>query len=300
MATYPEVQKKAQSQLDAVLGGNRLPEFSDFEKVPYLSAVVNEVFRWQAVTPFAVYHLSTADDSYNGYFIPKGSVIVPNAWAILRDEKIFGPDTDKFRPERFMKPGATAAPDLSLVDIAFGFGRRACPGRCKSLRLFSVVNLSNLPPAVIARDTIWIMAASILAAYEITNPKDLDGNPITSETELEFTNAMIRSVISTHAILRMPNHLNRITTASLHASKLTSNLESQPPSFSMALPTSKNFSPCLSFVIYSLRLGLECYYSLNSFNIIQQIQFSFLSFYCPMRVKMSQPSSKMSIRLSTV
>ena len=133
MATHPEVQKKAQKDLDAVLGGVRLPEFSDFDKLPYISAIVNEVFRWHAVTPFAVYHVSTADDYYNGYFIPKGSVIVPNAWAILRDENIFGHDADKFNPDRFIKPGAKTVPDLSDVDMAFGFGRRACPGRCEAV-----------------------------------------------------------------------------------------------------------------------------------------------------------------------
>lgn len=130
MAIYPEVQKKAQKDLDAVLQGQRLPDFSDFEKLPYLAAMVNEVFRWQAVTPFAVYHVSTADDVYEGYLIPKGSIIVPNAWAILRDETIFGPKTDRFMPERFISAEKTTVCDLSEVDMAFGFGRRACPGRC--------------------------------------------------------------------------------------------------------------------------------------------------------------------------
>lgn len=131
MAIYPEVQKKAQKSLDDLLGGNRLPEFSDMSQLPYLSALVNEVLRWHPVTPFAVYHLSTQDDVYEGYHIPKGSIMIPNSWAILQDENIFGPKTDRFIPERFMKPDGTVNTDISNIDLAFGFGRRACPGKCE-------------------------------------------------------------------------------------------------------------------------------------------------------------------------
>lgn len=173
MALHPDVQKKAQKALDEVVGDQCLPDFTDFRRLPYLAAVVNEVFRWHPVTPFAVYHVSTEDDTYNGYDIPKGSIIIPNAWAVLRDESIFGPDTDKFIPERFVKADGSTNPDLSDVDVAFGFGRRACPGR------------------FIARDTIWVMAASILTAYDISEAVDMDGRKLTAESPLEFTNAMI-------------------------------------------------------------------------------------------------------------
>jgi len=132
MAIYPEVQKKAQKELDSLNGDQRLPDFTDFEHLPYLAAIVNEVFRWHPVTPFAVYHVSTEDDAYNGYNIPKGSILIPNAYAVLRDETIFGPDTDSFKPERFMtSTNGMKAPDFSDIDTAFGFGRRACPGRCE-------------------------------------------------------------------------------------------------------------------------------------------------------------------------
>ena len=131
MALHPDVQKKAQEALDDVVGGQRLPDFTDFGRLPYLAAVVNEVLRWHPVTPFAVYHVCSHDDTYMGYEIPKGSIVIPNAWAVLRDESIFGPDTDKFIPERFMKAEGEVGPDISDVDVAFGFGRRACPGKCE-------------------------------------------------------------------------------------------------------------------------------------------------------------------------
>lgn len=54
MLLYPEVQRKAQEQLDAVVGRDRLPTFDDLESLPYIQAVVKEMLRWQPVTPLGV------------------------------------------------------------------------------------------------------------------------------------------------------------------------------------------------------------------------------------------------------
>ena len=51
MALHPEVQQKAQKQIDAVIGTDRLPEFEDVESMPYVQAIVKELLRWQPVTP---------------------------------------------------------------------------------------------------------------------------------------------------------------------------------------------------------------------------------------------------------
>lgn len=51
MAMYPEVQKKAQEELDAVVGRERLPHFDDRGNLPYINAIIKEVLRWQPVTP---------------------------------------------------------------------------------------------------------------------------------------------------------------------------------------------------------------------------------------------------------
>ncbi|KAJ6533017.1 cytochrome P450 [Mycena capillaripes] len=132
MALYPEVQQKAQNSLDAVLEDSRLPDLNDIADLPCFSAVINEVLRWHPVTPFAIYHVSTEDDTYEGYHIPKGAMMIPNAWVISHDESIFGPDSDKFIPERFVKADGSVKLDLSELDLAFVFGRRTCPGRSGS------------------------------------------------------------------------------------------------------------------------------------------------------------------------
>jgi len=50
MALYPEVQKKAQNELDKVIG-NRLPEFNDRPNLSYINAMMKEALRWQPVVP---------------------------------------------------------------------------------------------------------------------------------------------------------------------------------------------------------------------------------------------------------
>ena len=80
MAMYPDVQKKAQSELDMVVGIERLPEFSDLSSLPYLNALIKELWRWHPVLLMAVPHCSTNEDTYDGYFIPSGTVVIPNVW----------------------------------------------------------------------------------------------------------------------------------------------------------------------------------------------------------------------------
>ncbi|KAI9435067.1 cytochrome P450 [Lactarius indigo] len=78
MVTYPEVQKRAQAELDAVVGRSRTPTFADFQHLPYIRAMVKEALRWRPVDPVGLPHFSTEDDWYNGMFIPKGTIMIAN------------------------------------------------------------------------------------------------------------------------------------------------------------------------------------------------------------------------------
>ena len=77
MALFPDVQKRAQAELDRVVGRHRLPEFEDLEHLPYIRATVMETVRWMPVVPAGVPHRSIMDDEYKGFHIPKGTAIVP-------------------------------------------------------------------------------------------------------------------------------------------------------------------------------------------------------------------------------
>ena len=54
MTLYPEVQRKAQTEIDQVVGNSRLPDFSDQDALPYVQAVLKEVLRWHPVTPLGM------------------------------------------------------------------------------------------------------------------------------------------------------------------------------------------------------------------------------------------------------
>ena len=80
MSLYPEVCKKAQAELLAVVGPDRLPDHPDRPNLPYVNAVIKECLRWQNATPLGMPHAVLADDEYEGHFIPAGAVVFANTW----------------------------------------------------------------------------------------------------------------------------------------------------------------------------------------------------------------------------
>lgn len=97
MVLFPDVQTKAQAELDSVVSGERLPCFEDRDSLPYINAVCKEVLRWHSVTPLGMFlwlltsqstltrpkampHVATEDIYYAGFLIPKGSAIIGNVW----------------------------------------------------------------------------------------------------------------------------------------------------------------------------------------------------------------------------
>lgn len=51
MVLYPDVMRKAQAEIDEIVGRDRLPNFGDHDKLPYINAMVKEVLRWRPVSP---------------------------------------------------------------------------------------------------------------------------------------------------------------------------------------------------------------------------------------------------------
>ena len=65
-----------------MIGSGRLPTFEDREGLVYVNAIVKEMLRWFNVTPLGVSHRTMEDDELNGYFIPKGSMVMANTWCV--------------------------------------------------------------------------------------------------------------------------------------------------------------------------------------------------------------------------
>lgn len=84
--------------------------------------------------------------------------------AILHDESVF-PDAKNFKPEHFLDP------NIKFPEQAFGFGRRICPGR------------------FMARASVWIAVACMLATFDVSKAVDENGNPI--EPKDEYTSGIV-------------------------------------------------------------------------------------------------------------
>ncbi|PFH48550.1 hypothetical protein AMATHDRAFT_81734 [Amanita thiersii Skay4041] len=180
MALHPDVAKKAQKELDRVVGLERLPTLEDREALPYLEAIIREVLRWNPVTPLAFPHSVTQDDVYKGYRIPKGAIIFPNVWAMMHDESRYK-DPGKFIPERFFQDDGTLNDDR--VDIIFGFGRRCGLSEGQPhVRRSHMPSVSSLHSQCLGQhfglSTLWIIVASVLACFDISPAKDEEGKDI--------------------------------------------------------------------------------------------------------------------------
>ncbi|KAJ3511033.1 hypothetical protein NLJ89_g4329 [Agrocybe chaxingu] len=157
MLMHPEFQRKAQAEIDKIVGTNRLPTFEDRPSLPYIEAIYREVMRYAPPLYIGLPHASREDDWYDGYFIPKGTTVFANLWAMTHDETIYR-DANAFNPERFFDERGELNDDDQI--LAYGFGRRVCVGK------------------YVASATLWITIVSILACFNIEKAKDEYGNDI--------------------------------------------------------------------------------------------------------------------------
>ncbi|KAH9059152.1 cytochrome P450 [Lactarius vividus] len=160
LLAHPEVQVRAHAELDQVVGSARPPTFADLPSLPYIRAMVKEALRWSPATPLGVPHASSADDWYEGMFIPKSTIVLPNMGLINSDPTVFGSDSARFNPARYLdKEGQVKM----LMDgreeghVSFGYWRRLCPGR------------------FVAEGTLGIDFATLLWAIRFERPEDAGG-----------------------------------------------------------------------------------------------------------------------------
>lgn len=164
MTLYPEWQDLACKEIDDVCG-EQIPTFRNIPQLPMVRAVIKEVLRWRPVTAGGVPHQLTRDDVYNGFFLPRGSVVHANQWAIHREPALY-PNPEQYLPERWLSPEyptykepLSQFPNLSNFS-SFGFGRRICPGQN------------------IAERSLYILTARILWAGHFSKKTDASGREI--------------------------------------------------------------------------------------------------------------------------
>ncbi|KER00066.1 hypothetical protein AUEXF2481DRAFT_31 [Aureobasidium subglaciale EXF-2481] len=155
MSMFPEVQHKAQAEIDRAVGNSRLPTAKDRDNLPYINAIVEEAQRWHPIAPMGLPHVTDKEDVLQGYRIPRDSLLLPAIWSFTRDPTVYH-DPESFKPERFQapynEPPATA--------FTFGFGRRICPGR------------------MLADASLFLTFAQSLAVFNINKEVDAEGNVV--------------------------------------------------------------------------------------------------------------------------
>ncbi|KAJ8649811.1 hypothetical protein MRB53_002834 [Persea americana] len=129
MLNQPEVLQKAVEELDSVVGRERLVQESDFHRLNYIKACAREALRLHPIAPFNLPHVSTADSTVAGYFIPKGSHVLLSRTGLGRNPKVWD-DPLRFNPERHLMDGSAEVElaERDLRFISFSTGRRGCMG----------------------------------------------------------------------------------------------------------------------------------------------------------------------------
>lgn len=185
MVLHPDVYTKTQQELDRIVGGSRLPNLTDRASLPYVENVLKELYRWSCAVPLGVPHRLMTDCTFHDYGLARGSTIIPNMWAMTRDETIFS-DPERFLPERFMSYGVDGTKgEEQAIDprgIVFGFGRRICPGR------------------QFADSSLWLAVATIAAALNICKATGPDGATIIPVPA--FPSGSIRHVADFQCVIR--------------------------------------------------------------------------------------------------
>ncbi|XP_031271139.1 cytochrome P450 78A5 [Pistacia vera] len=132
MVLHPDIQAKAQSEINMVVGKARSVSDSDLPNLPYLQAIVKETLRMHPPGPLLSWARLAIHDTQIGHqFVPAGTTAMVNMWAITHDEGVW-PEANEFKPERFMHEDvAIMGSNLKLAP--FGSGRRVCPGKALGL-----------------------------------------------------------------------------------------------------------------------------------------------------------------------
>ncbi|KAF1410271.1 Cytochrome P450 2K6, partial [Spheniscus humboldti] len=165
MMKYPEIQKKVQEEIERVIGSTP-PRLEHRIQMPYTDAVVHEIQRFANILPLNLPHETTADVTLKGYFIPKGTYIVPLLASVLQDKSQWE-KPDIFYPEHFLdSEGKFVKKDAFMP---FSAGRRTCAGE------------------TLAKMELFLFFTSLLQRFTFHSPpgvsiSDLDLSPSTRIT----------------------------------------------------------------------------------------------------------------------
>ncbi|KAA0201639.1 Cytochrome P450 CYP3213A2 [Hyalella azteca] len=159
MAINPEIQAKVHKRLDEVVPNDRLPSLNDRNQLQYVDAMLLEVMRLSSLVPIGLLHTATADVTFEGFEIPKGTSFMACSEMCHRNPA-YWKHPDKFYPEHFLD-------DEGKLDgkkegfLPFLIGRRQCLGES------------------LARMELYLFSTAILQRFTIEPP---EGVTLSTET----------------------------------------------------------------------------------------------------------------------
>ncbi len=157
LVNHPCIQEKCFRQIADTIG-NRPPTMSDYQNLPYIEALILELFRYTSNSPLFVPHCATRDTELKGHVIPKGTLVMCNIWHLHHDEKNWSQPW-VFRPDRFIENGRVIPTNHKIRQnlIIFSGGRRRCPG------------------SIFAKNRIFLLITMLLQKFEFLPAK---GEPL--------------------------------------------------------------------------------------------------------------------------
>ena len=162
LSAHPQCQVRAQQEVDQVLGTEGRPSYTTRSSLPYIQAIIQEIFRMRPVFPLGIPRKTKTNVDFMGYKIPKGTPVFANLWAVHNDPAIWI-DPEEFRPERHISSTGEFMPSDKI--IPFSTGVRLCPGK------------------LVAQTTIYIILIKTLQRFTLSFPPD-QSNPNLDGTSL--------------------------------------------------------------------------------------------------------------------
>ncbi|RKT07462.1 cytochrome P450 [Streptomyces sp. 3211.6] len=138
LGRHPEEQARAREEIVRVLG-DRTPQASDLDRLPYLTRVLKETMRLYPAAP-VMGRNAVAASEIDGHTVPAGATVILAPWVTHRHPRYWS-DPDRFDPDRFTPEAEAGRPRYAW--FPFGGGPRACIGQHFSM-LESVIALAML------------------------------------------------------------------------------------------------------------------------------------------------------------
>nr|XP_019702147.1 cytochrome P450 81E8 [Elaeis guineensis] len=132
LLNHPEALEKAKAEIDKQVGHARLVTDHDLHNLYYLQNVIKETLRLFPIAPLLAPRESSEQCVIQGYSVPRGTMLLVNAYAIQRDPQLWTNPLE-FQPERFDEGEREG-----YKNIPFGSGRRRCPGEGLAMRIMGL------------------------------------------------------------------------------------------------------------------------------------------------------------------